>query len=568
MYTLNFLSFIVFTGTIDADNISEYKYVALDPNGQVIDEETISRKYEDKRINEVYNRENKEHTIPELPELFKPMYPMGSKDFPPFPDNVVYTLYANCLENAYSDVTSFPFLNNDLNLQNNQLVNCTFTIVSPNSVYKSDGTIHLIGFGSRLFKKLSWGIKVDKKFMGRKSFKLRAMASDATLIREKLATGLYKAVGVPVQEGAYARVFINGDTYGLYQIMDSFSKKWIAGYIHGDPKKDIGISYKLYAHIPQYADFRYLGDQYLDYAPFYNPDEYEDKDIDLNNDATKYTRIMDFIQKFNNWINTPGQPIDELKKFFNIECTLRLMVIDTLILALDNFWLRMSNAAIYYNPERDNYAILPYDFDKVLIGGEIDPMIDQATYVTDCYTWATQHEEKIDHYFTNTLLNHPEIKKRYDVILAKTSRELFTPDIISKYVHAYADVIRDDIQFNTDSSYSLSIPYNGQLNHYSIDDFEQNIDNGHVSFNEGTVVNDSHFGINEWVELRSESCKAATTDVDTSNNNNISDEYKMKVYDGTGEDISGNVSSGVESLFTTKTTFLIILIQLILFTLY
>ena len=47
---------IVFSDTIEADNISEYKYVSLDADGNVIEEENITRKYEDNNKNEVYNR--------------------------------------------------------------------------------------------------------------------------------------------------------------------------------------------------------------------------------------------------------------------------------------------------------------------------------------------------------------------------------------------------------------------------------------------------------------------------------------------------------------------------------
>jgi len=49
---------IVFTGSIDADNITEYKYVALDSSGNEVEEEAINRTYSDEtsKINEVYNR--------------------------------------------------------------------------------------------------------------------------------------------------------------------------------------------------------------------------------------------------------------------------------------------------------------------------------------------------------------------------------------------------------------------------------------------------------------------------------------------------------------------------------
>ena len=53
------MHFKVFTGTIEADDIKEYKYVALEPTtGVVVEEESKTRYYSDdtSKINEVYNR--------------------------------------------------------------------------------------------------------------------------------------------------------------------------------------------------------------------------------------------------------------------------------------------------------------------------------------------------------------------------------------------------------------------------------------------------------------------------------------------------------------------------------
>jgi len=487
------------------------------------------------------------------------MFPMGSEDLNAFPNNVIYNVYAKCDKNAYENVSGKPFSSGDpfgtgIAEQNNQFVNCTITIVSPDSFFESEGSIHLIGFGSRLYKKLTWAFKFDKKFLGRKAVKLRAMANDPTLVREKVTTELYKAAGIPVQEGTYARLFINDDTYGLYTIMDSLSKKWISSYIHRDTIEDIGFSYKLYAHIPTYPNFKYMGDNYEDYTELYVPDEYEDDAVDPNNESSHYTHIMRFIKLFDTWVNTPNQPIEELSKFFNIELTLRIMVIDTLVLALDNFWLRMSNVALYYNPEKDNYILLPYDFDKTLGGSRGDPMLNPASYISDCYTWANQHEEKIDHYFTNTLLKHPKIRARYDVILKKASTELFTKDVVGKYIDEVASLIRDDVQWNNDKSTSLVTAYKGYLNHYTFENFEGNLNYSPVGFKENVVVNDAEFGVKQWVELRSESCKAATVNVDASNNENISDNEEVDVY------------NGVNSLFTSHSfTLIFILSQFVLF---
>jgi len=560
-------TFPLFTGSVEADNITQYKYVALDSTGKEVEEETINRTYSDEtsKVNEVYNRTTKEVTVPTLPQPFKPMFPMGAKNFKPLPHNVIYNIYAKCDPTAYESITSKPFDPPDSHVHNDTPVNCTISIISPHNVYQSSGSIHLIGFGSRLFKKLTFAMKLDKKFMGRKSLRLRAMASDPSLVREHLSIGLYKAVGVPVQEGTYARLFINGDTYGLYGFIDSISKKWIAGYVHGDAKATLGISYKLYSDIPDYPDFKYRGDNYEDYSLFYVPDEFDDSEVDLTNDASKYTRLMDFIKKFDQWVNTPGQPVDELSKFFNIEATLRLLVIDTLTLALDNFFIRLSNAALYYNPERKNYVLLPYDFDKTLRGGSSDPILDQETYIADCHTWVNQHEETIEHYLTNNLLANADIKKRYDVILAKTSLELFNEQVISSYVHSLADLIREDAEWNFEKSSNLNIPYDGIVNHYTKQDFEGNIDKTPVEFNKELVSNDAPYGVLQWVDLRSKSCIADTVNVDISNNDNISDNLLVTVYEETASDdlSSGTIMNLPSFIKTTLIMTMIILFSLL-----
>ncbi|OUM56353.1 hypothetical protein PIROE2DRAFT_19067, partial [Piromyces sp. E2] len=562
-------NFPLFSGQVEADNITNYKYVVLDEAGAVIEEESINRTYSEQtaKINEVYNRTTKDHEIPELPQPFNSMFPFGNDDFKPFQKDTIFNVYAKCDPVVYNNLVAEPFIGGT-HEQNNVPANCTITIVSPKKVFTSEGSIHIIGFGSRQYKRLSWNMRFEKKFKGRRSIKLRGIAGDPTLIRENLATALYKSVGVPVQEGTYCRLFINGDTYGLYSLLDSFGKKWIAGYIHGDMKAKTGFSYRIYATYPHYADFRYIGDDYHLYNEFFMPDEYDDEDIDPDQEATKYPPLISLFKRFNDWVNMPGQPVEELAKFLNIEVILRLMVIDTLTIGQDNFLLRISNASVYYNALKDKYFIVPYDFDKTLRDGS-DEMLT-PDYMSDCFTWAYQYEDKIDHFFTKTLLDHPEIKKRYDVILAKTTKELFNSQVISSYTNAIADLIREDVQWNFDTLNDLSIPYQGVVNHYTYEQFEGNLGTEHVE--ESAEIEDAaNVGLMEIVQLRGDNCRAATETVDISNNENISDKEIVPVYkpvkkseDGDEEHLSGAIAF----LPTIKSTVYAILFIQLLFTFF
>ncbi|OUM63743.1 hypothetical protein PIROE2DRAFT_20634 [Piromyces sp. E2] len=533
--------FPLFSGVIEADNISQYQYVSLDSANNVIEEETIQRTYSDDNanLNEVFNRSNKNVVFNELPKPFKPMFTMRSKKFKPIPKNVIYNIYAKCNEPEYSELINTPFLPGYR--ANNKEANCTITIISPNDKFQTDGSFHVTGFGSRRFKKLSFGMKFNNKFLGRKAIKLRAMSYDSALMREPIITQLFKSVGVPVQEGAYARLTINERVFGLYNMMDSFNDRWMGAYIHGDEKAKIGITYKLSSNHPDgpYANLRFLGDQPELYeSGTYLVDEYEKKDIQKDDITALYTPIMNFTKLFDQWVNTYGNDqsqaaIDELKKFLNIESLLRLLVIETLVMALDNFFLATGNTALYDNPERGNYQFIPYDFDEAFYGTFGNELIPQprAEAMQDCLHWADQEGNPADHYFTNNLLSHPQIKERYDVIMAITTRELFDSKYLTPYMQTTADLIGEDVEWSFDLAANIDSAYNGLEQQYTLEDFQNNLSYDKTDYNREERLNKSEYGLAEYIDLRGDSCRAYTANVDTSNNQNISDDVDILLFE-------------------------------------
>ncbi|ORX85861.1 hypothetical protein BCR32DRAFT_290428 [Anaeromyces robustus] len=512
-------AFPLFTAQIEADNISNYKYVVLDQTGQVVEEESIDREYseDNSNLNEVYNRTTKQITIPELPKPFKTSYSLGSKNFVPFPNNEIWTIHAQCDE-IYDEVKNTPFLEG--NLRNDKESNCTLTIITAEDVYQYQGTTRLVGFGSRLYKKLSWVFKIkdDKKFFGRTALKVRSMSNDPTLMREKVLTDLYTAVGVPVQEGTYARVLINNDVWGLYEVVDTLNKKWIAAYVHNGDKKMVGTNYKLFSFHPSgpYAELKYLGDDPELYDPVnYTVDEVDSDDVEANKNSGKYYRLIQFTKKFGEWLekyqdDSSDEAYEALEKFLDIESTLKMMVVETLSLVKDNFWVIMGNVALYYNKEKDYYQFLPYDFDDAMKGIKGPYLHDD--YIQDCYTWADD-VPNFEHYFTKGLLSNPRISERYNIILAKTVRDTFNLDTVSSHIDAYADLIREDVEWNFNAIDNLQTSYDGFVNHYTLNDFEDNLESGHLLVDTTIRTDDAPYGLKEFIDIRGNNCKAVTADV-------------------------------------------------------
>ncbi|ORX85863.1 hypothetical protein BCR32DRAFT_241488 [Anaeromyces robustus] len=515
---LNPTVYPLYSGGVNANKIDKYKYVIVDDTGKVIEEENIERTYseENSKINEVFNRTTKSVTIPPLPKALKSLYPMGSKKFTPFPNNEIFNIYANCNE-VYEDIKNQPFKDG---VRNDAISNCTISIITPTETFQSTGVIRPIGFGSRLYKKLSWIIKLDKKFMGRKAIKVRAMATDPTLMREKFNTDLYAAVGVPVQEGTYARVIINQDVWGLYYAMDSLSKNWFSAYLHGGDKAKVGTDYKLISTHPTgpYADLKYQGDDVAAYtSDVYQVDEISTQDTEaIQKDPQGKYRLVQFTKLFDEWNgkyqnDNSEAAVDALKQFLDVETTLRIMAVETLTLAEDNFWLVMSNVALYYNLEKNNYVFIPFDFDETLKGIQGDYF--KENYLDDCLTWATDIPN-FDHYFTNSLMRHPLIVERFKIILAKTVRDTFNHDSASSHIDGLVNLIHEDVEWNFGLIDKLQSSYTeGQVNHFTLKNFEDNVNNSPVPYDKEINVNDAPYGLKEYITLRGDKCGTFTKDV-------------------------------------------------------
>jgi len=502
------------------------------------------------------------------------MFPMGTDKYQPLP-NVVYNVYANCEKKSYTDLVTRPFLEEDE--QNEGESKCNITIVSPEEVFQTTGSVHVIGYGSRLYKKLSWTIKFDEKFMGRKAVKMRAMANDPSLVREKFASELYKSAGIPVQECTYARFFINGDSYGLFTMSDSLNRKWLKNYIHGDSKAKIGYAYKMDSSWPEgpYADFKYVSDDFNVYRETwsYFVDEYDKpKGAEIDQEDPKnWEHLINFIKLYKNWVDKYGNDnsdtaVQELEKFFNVESLLRVLAVESLTVASDNFWVIMGNSDLYYNPEKNYYQILPFDFDRLLSGPLDNPLIDPEGYMVDCLNWAYYGDGKdtLDHYFTKNILKHPQIKNRYDVILAKISKYNFDKRIVHNYIEKLTELIREDVEWNFEQNNKLKIPYKGIVNKYTIKDYEDNMVNRNISlsdFKKPYANEDDSIQVDlmQFIEMRGDSCRAYTSNVDIEKN-------KDDKYDITLTDDVFNLESGASTL--KATTLLLALSYLLYFIIF
>ena len=99
--------------------------------------------------------------------------------------------------------------------------------------------------GERVCPKLSLKLGFDRfaptrRFAGLERLNFHAMAHDASLMRERLAYGVFEAAGIPTPRTAWARLSVNGEDQGLFALVEEIDGRFAERHF----PKDDGLLYK------------------------------------------------------------------------------------------------------------------------------------------------------------------------------------------------------------------------------------------------------------------------------------------------------------------------------------
>ncbi len=88
-----------------------------------------------------------------------------------------------------------------------------------------------LGSFTRFDEKPKWELDFNEysgeRFHGLESLSLNNMVSDCSSIRETVAAAAYTVAGVPSSRTGYAQLFVNGQDYGLYTVIETQDDRWL-----------------------------------------------------------------------------------------------------------------------------------------------------------------------------------------------------------------------------------------------------------------------------------------------------------------------------------------------------
>ncbi|KAI8889231.1 coth-domain-containing protein [Backusella circina FSU 941] len=502
-----------------------YNYILTGGQGNV--PETTTRKLNKGATatgNEFFNRTQTVYSIPELPQAYNPINPTLMTNLNR--SNEIATIIMSVNATELNQINTDPLGKfNDAHISE-------FAYISSKEVIKFQGAgLKTSGKSTKEFSKLSYAIDFGKYntnnprdlLYGRTTLKLRAEETDPTFTREKLALDMLAASGAVTLSASWTRVFINGEPFGLFLLMDDDSTHFIDNVLHGGEwgSKNTGPTYKGNAlSDTQEGNLVYVGDDPANYPTdmYKLSDKGGDDTIFKNNSQSRLIEFIKTLSQINPNEATDGEHPGAIANLVDPQNTLIHMAMNFLIGSWDGFWYQASNYYLNQDLGTKKWTLITYDFDETFGNNLEVPGMNTVTYQN--YSRPGSQRPLV-----TVFLNNTYYRAMFEDILKTLVKRFFKPSVVEPRLKAWVEMLSEDIAWTR----SLSGKSSGTITQFTLEQFKETM----------TGLEVSNPSIQQWVSNRCSSLQSQL------NFNDKDDLPALGPYTGgTHLDANGKVTKG------------------------
>jgi hypothetical protein len=269
------------------------------------------------------------------------------RDEPFYDTNVLRTLFLQ-FENADWEKELSDFYNTD--------VDVPAVLTVDGRAYRDVG-VRFRGMSSYAFvpegSKRSLNLSIDfadnnQRVLGYRTLNLLNANSDPTFVRAVLYSHIARQY-VPAAKVNYARVVINGESWGVYLNAEQYNSDFVR-----DRFKDKGgARWKVPGSPIGRGGMAYLGENIDAYRGIY--------DIKSRDDQQSWRRLIEMFRVLN---QTPLERLEaELAPLLDIDGALKFLALDVALANTDGYWTRASDYNIYLDGQ-GRVHVLPHDMNE------------------------------------------------------------------------------------------------------------------------------------------------------------------------------------------------------------
>ncbi|MFH1851804.1 MAG: CotH kinase family protein [Candidatus Neomarinimicrobiota bacterium] len=375
------------------------------------------------------------------------------------------------------------------NLQSDSLHYATFRFVNA----WIDEMVDSIGFRirgntSRVSAKKSFKVSFNyfvsgREFHGVDKLNLNGEHNDPSIIRSKLCWDLFQDAGVTASRAAHARVYINGEYYGLYISVEHVDDE----FLEKNFTDDSGNLWKCLWP----ADLAYLGAD-PDLYKLYSGDRpvYELKTNETENDFSALARLISVLE-----FTPDNQLADSLETLLDVPAALKYFALNILFGSWDDYRYLKNNYYLYNDPGSGKMHLIPYDYDNTLGVDWVGP--DWAN--VDPYDFPRNDDGLRP--LTTRLLNNAQYRNLFTHYLKFYNESVFKLSIWEDRIDTLKNRIYTAVEEDLYRTYDWGYTMDDFNNSYTADHYDDShINNPHVEY-----------GLKEFVNLRYNSLKTQLT---------------------------------------------------------
>ncbi|ORX86784.1 hypothetical protein BCR32DRAFT_228678 [Anaeromyces robustus] len=340
-------------------------------------------------------------------------------------------------------------------------------------------TFSIGGYSSHSYGKQGFNFKIhgNKVLYGRKQFRLRSDAREATFLRSKLVCDIQNRLGIPSISANYATLYINDEYMGLYVLMDIYRPSWIK-YEYGE--KDTKTLY-----------------QCKSTGNFLTVEKSINSCINRNDEVKDHSEWVKFITSLNK-----AQTVEEIESIFDVDLFLTQIALEFLFGSWDHF-LNYGHNYYLYKPVNDKWKYLSYDFDAEF-GQDLDLPFFRFIYEdmpelminfnTDYPKYSFGKWTKKNHLIEILILNNPG---RFNKILKNIVTEVFNPTTLFSHIDELKEFIRPYVELDKIPDNNGKYPgrLNEKLDDYTLEQWEANSEFTTIQ----TTTGFKAYGIKYWI---------------------------------------------------------------------
>jgi spore coat protein CotH len=261
----------------------------------------------------------------------------------------------------------------------------------------------------------------SQRWDGLKGVHLNNCWEDPTFMREKLHLDFCRAAGIPAPRGNFAELYINGELWGFYSLVEHVDKTFLSSRFGASS----GNLYKAVDGLlnPIISDFKWYGS---DPAVYYN--RYEFKTDDSPDPWTDLIAVLDSLN------NSPAV-LTALPPVVNLPNLYRAIAADVMLGNLDSYAGSGRNFYVYFNPST----------------GKMEWTIWDAGMSFGSYWGAATNYETLSLSYVSNATNRPLVGKvhstpAFEAAYLQAACELFTEYFSASNLFPQIETIHNLIQ--------------------------------------------------------------------------------------------------------------------------